>query len=65
MKNPVEEILAPVRQKAAEANAPLLAKLGLTPKELERVMGRLPLTFIDASLLRAAAMAALRGATRF
>lgn len=65
MRNPVEETLAPVRQKAAEANAPLLAKLGVTAKELERVLRPLPLAFIDASVLRAAVMAAMRGATRF
>jgi len=65
MKNPMEEILAPVRQKAAEANAPLFAQLGVTPEQLERVMEPLPLAFFGEALVAAAAKAAVRGATTF
>ena len=63
MRNPMEEILAPVRQKAAEATAPLLAKLGVTPEQLEPLVRREDLMACPVG--RAAAKAAFLGATRF
>jgi hypothetical protein len=63
MKNPVEEILAPVRQKAIDANAPLLERIGVTPEQLEPLVT--PGDLMSRPLGRAAAKAALLGATRF
>jgi hypothetical protein len=63
MQNPVEEILAPVRQKAIDANASLLERIGVTPEELEPLVT--PGDLMGRPLGRAAAKAALLGATRF
>jgi hypothetical protein len=58
-----EQALAPVRERAAEVSAPLLAKLGVTAEELE------PCLTLEnrpsRSLMQAAAKVALLGATRF